>query len=254
MSAVFDDGASFDSTGEAFVDTPEDAAPTPLGTLGLDGNRFTPLVATTLQVPRPALVCKRIIDILGSLLLLALLSPLFIATAIAVAMSGRQVLFSQPRVGQYGRSFRCYKFRSMVIDAERRLETLLETDPPLRTEWQQTQKLKRDPRITRVGAFIRRASIDELPQLWNVLRGDMSLVGPRPMLLNQYLLYGRAAKWYASMRPGITGLWQVTSRGDGDFRRRVALDCHYVRSYRLYHDFAILLKTVHTVLSGRGAV
>jgi lipopolysaccharide/colanic/teichoic acid biosynthesis glycosyltransferase len=171
-----------------------------------------------------------------------------------VAWSGGPVFFSQTRVGLNGVSFRCYKFRSMVPDAETVLRLLLEKNAALRTEWMCGQKLRQDPRITRVGAFLRKTSIDELPQLWNVLRGDMSLVGPRPILPSQIAHYARSAKWYLAMRPGITGLWQVTARGDEDFERRVRLDCAYARNYRLIDDFVILLKTVRVVLSGRGAM
>jgi len=197
---------------------------------------------------------KRAIDIALSLALLALLSPVFLALAGAVRMSGRQILFRQWRVGRHGCLFQCLKYRTMTPDAEQKLEQLLRDHPELAAEWERSQKLKNDPRITRVGKFLRRTSLDELPQLWNVLRGDMSLVGPRPIMPEQLPLYGRAAKWYLAMRPGITGLWQVTARGDGNFSRRIALDCHYVRTHRLWNDWWILLKTPLVVLTGRGAV
>ncbi len=186
--------------------------------------------------------------------MLALLSPVFLALAGAVRMSGRQILFRQWRVGRHGCLFQCLKYRTMTPDAEQKLEQLLRDHPELAAEWERSQKLKNDPRITRAGKFLRRTSLDELPQLWNVLRGDMSLVGPRPIMPEQLPLYGRAAKWYLAMRPGITGLWQVTARGDGNFSRRIALDCHYVRTHRLWNDWWILLKTPLVVLTGRGAV
>jgi lipopolysaccharide/colanic/teichoic acid biosynthesis glycosyltransferase len=205
-------------------------------------------------IPLSTELGKRLIDIVLSLALLALLSPVFLALAGVVRTSGRQILFRQLRVGRYGKLFWCLKFRTMTPDAERVLEELLRNHPELAAEWERAQKLKCDPRITRVGNFLRRTSLDELPQLWNVLRGDMSLVGPRPIMPDQLAMYGRAAKWYLAMRPGITGLWQVTARGDSDFNRRIALDCHYVRTHRLWRDGWILLKTPWVVLSGRGAV
>jgi lipopolysaccharide/colanic/teichoic acid biosynthesis glycosyltransferase len=205
-------------------------------------------------VPRSVAWCKRIIDIVGSVTALILLSPIMLVAALLVAWSGRPVFFSQTRIGHNGESFKCYKFRSMVPDAENVLKRILEHDAELRAEWMCGQKLRRDPRITRLGRFLRKTSIDELPQLWNVLKGDMSLVGPRPILPSQIVHYGRGAKWYLAMRPGITGLWQVTARGDEDFDRRVRLDCAYARNYRFIDDFMILIKTVGVVVSGRGAM
>jgi lipopolysaccharide/colanic/teichoic acid biosynthesis glycosyltransferase len=203
--------------------------------------------------PSIALV-KRGMDVLGSAVLLVLLSPVFLLAMLAVACTGGPVFFSQTRVGLNGQSFKCYKFRSMVPNAERVLQRLIETDTKLRDEWMAGQKLRRDPRITWIGRILRKTSIDELPQLWNVLRGDMSLVGPRPILPSQIAHYARSAKWYLAVRPGITGLWQVTARGDEDFERRVKLDCAYARNYKLMDDFVILFKTVRVVLSGRGAI
>ncbi len=205
-------------------------------------------------IPKHIAICKRAMDIVASAILLLLLSPVFLIAAIAVAFSGRPIFFAQTRIGHAGNSFKCYKFRSMVPDAEEALKRLLEQDRALRAEWMCGQKLKRDPRVTRVGALLRRTSIDELPQLWNVFKGDMSLVGPRPILPSQIVHYGRSAKWYLAMRPGITGLWQVTARGDGDFERRVRLDCAYAKNYRFVDDFIILLKTVLVVVTGRGAM
>ena len=205
-------------------------------------------------IPRHLALIKRAIDIVGASVALLLLSPILLFTIIALWRSGGSVFFSQRRIGLNGESFRCWKFRSMVPDAENVLKALIERDPAIRAEWMCGQKLKRDPRVTRLGRFIRRTSIDELPQLWNVLRGDMSLVGPRPIIPSQIVHYGRNAKWYLAMRPGITGLWQVTARGDEDFDRRVRLDCAYARNYRFGKDVYILFKTVFVVLSGRGAM
>jgi undecaprenyl-phosphate galactose phosphotransferase len=205
-------------------------------------------------IPRHIAIFKRAVDLIGAVVALLLASPILLLTMLALWRSGGPIFFSQTRIGLNGGCFKCWKFRSMVPDAENVLKSLLERDPALRAEWMCGQKLKRDPRITALGRFIRKTSIDELPQLWNVLTGDMSLVGARPILPSQIVHYGRNAKWYLAMRPGITGLWQVTARGDEDFDRRVRLDCAYARNYRLAKDLYILLKTVVVVASGRGAM
>jgi len=196
---------------------------------------------------------KRSLDIAVSLSLLLLLSPLLLLVAVALARSGRPILFAQERVGLGGRSFHCLKFRSMVPGAEEILERLLQQDPELRREWSRTQKLKADFRVTRLGAVLRKTSIDELPQLWNVLCGHMSLVGPRPALPKQLPLYGAQAVLYTAVRPGMTGLWQVHARGDGDFARRVRYDTDYVRNCSFWNDLGLLARTVVVVISGKGA-
>lgn len=195
---------------------------------------------------------KRIFDVVCSALLLTLLSPLLLAIGIALLRSGRPILFAQERAGRDGRVFRCLKFRTMIPGAEEILERLLQQDPALQREWQQNQKLKVDFRITRLGALLRKWSLDELPQLWNVLCGEMSLVGPRPALLDQMYLYGNSARYYYAVRPGITGPWQVGARGDG-FERRIELDCRYVRELSFWSDLGLLLRTIPAVLSARGA-
>jgi lipopolysaccharide/colanic/teichoic acid biosynthesis glycosyltransferase len=149
--------------------------------------------------------------------------------------------------------FECLKFRTMVPDADRELHTLLESNEELKAEWIQNHKLKDDPRITAIGRFLRRTSLDELPQLWNVLRGDMSLVGPRPIVREELLRYGRSASVYLAVKPGITGLWQTTGRNNTDYRRRVAMDVYYVRNQSLWLDAYILLRTTGVVLGGTGA-
>jgi lipopolysaccharide/colanic/teichoic acid biosynthesis glycosyltransferase len=224
----------------------------PAGKLGQE-RAWSPRQSNVHLVPRAIRLYKRSMDVVLSALGLLALAPLLAVLAYGVSRSGGPVFFGQMRVGLNGRTFKCYKFRSMVPEAERLLPLLLEKDAVLREEWRRHQKLTNDPRITRFGALLRKTSLDELPQLWNVLRGDMSLIGPRPILIEQYPMYGRAVKWYSAMRPGITGLWQVTARGDGDFQRRIALDCLYVRGYHPAHDLLILLKTIKVVLSGRGA-
>ncbi|WP_353225855.1 sugar transferase [Salinisphaera hydrothermalis] len=172
---------------------------------------------------------------------------MFLLIAIGVRCSGKQIFFAHERIGRAGRRFRCLKFRSMYPDAEARLQRLLAHDPCARAEWAENFKLKNDPRVTRFGAVLRRSSLDELPQLFNVLAGHMCLVGPRPIIKDELVRYGRYARFYLSTRPGMTGLWQVSGRSDTSYRRRVALDCAYVRSQSLGLDLKILFKTIVVV-------
>jgi undecaprenyl-phosphate galactose phosphotransferase len=145
------------------------------------------------------------------------------------------------------------KFRTMVPNAQELLRDLLDSDPKARAEWEATRKLKNDPRITKLGAFLRKSSLDELPQLFNVLRGDMSLVGPRPVVMDELPYYGEAEQYYFEVRPGITGLWQISGRNDVDYERRVALDIWYVRNWTLWYDIVILFKTLTVVPARLGA-
>jgi lipopolysaccharide/colanic/teichoic acid biosynthesis glycosyltransferase len=163
------------------------------------------------------------------------------------------VIYRHWRVGRNGQMFSCLKFRTMVPNADQVLRDLLESDPELQAEWVRDHKLRNDPRVTRLGRFLRRTSLDELPQLMNVLRGEMSLVGPRPVIREELLRYGRNVNTYLAAKPGITGLWQVTGRNDTDYRRRVVLDTYYVRNQNLLLDLYILAKTTGVVLGGNGA-
>lgn len=201
----------------------------------------------------PARLTKRVFDVVVSLLLLILLAPIMIWLALRVRSDGGPALFAHHRVGREGKTFPCFKFRSMVIDAPKRLEKLLESDPNLRAEWERDHKLKDDPRISTVGHFLRRTSLDELPQLLNVLRGEMSLVGPRPIVTAELEKYGEDAEYFLMVRPGITGLWQVSGRNDVDYDTRVYLDTWYVKNWSLWYDIAILFKTVRVVLRRDGA-
>ncbi len=149
--------------------------------------------------------------------------------------------------------FRCLKFRTMVPNAEQVLRDLLRAHPELRDEWTENHKLRYDPRVTPIGRFLRRTSLDELPQLWNVLRGEMSLVGPRPIVRAELLRYGRQASMYLAVRPGLTGLWQVKGRSDTTYRRRVAMDKYYVRSRSLWMDLYIVAVTAVVILKRAGA-
>jgi len=202
---------------------------------------------------RPPFSFSRVIDIVFALIAIIFTAPMLITVAAWVRLyDGGPAVFSQERIGYGGRRFRCFKFRSMVVDAERRLESLLERDPDARREWQATHKLRADPRITPLGSFLRRSSIDELPQLLNILRGDMSLVGPRPIVQAEICRYGRFFRAYCSVRPGLTGLWQVNGRNDVSYRQRVAYDVLYARRHSASLDMAIILKTVPAVLARRG--
>jgi len=191
---------------------------------------------------------------LAALLLLIALSPLMAIVSFLIwRRDGAPVLFAHYRVGVDGKLFRCMKFRSMLRESEQVLADLLKNDPQARAEWERDQKLSNDPRITGIGHFLRRSSLDELPQLLNVLRGEMSLVGPRPITVAELTRYGKVRWHYLSVRPGITGLWQVSGRNNTSYEERVALDQRYVEQRSLTMDVAILFKTVRVVLLREGA-
>lgn len=205
-------------------------------------------------VPAPQPAMKRALDIAGAGSLLLLSLPVFLLLALLVRLDGGPAFYAHERVGRGGRRFGCLKFRSMVTDSAARLEALLDQDPEARAEWNATRKLRHDPRITWVGRFLRASSLDELPQLINVLRGDMSLVGPRPVIAAELAAhYGAAAEHYLSVRPGITGLWQVSGRSSTSYDTRVALDVRYATNPSLLEDLRILLRTPAAVLLRRGA-
>jgi exopolysaccharide production protein ExoY len=193
---------------------------------------------------------KRGFDVLAVVLSAPLVLPVILLFALVIARDGGPAFYSQDRVGLGGRVFRIWKLRSMVSGAEKRLEEHLAADPAARAEWAETQKLKNDPRVTPVGRLIRKTSLDELPQLWNVLRGDMSLVGPRPMMPVQAKLYPGHA--YYGLRPGVTGFWQVSSRNETSFAGRAVYDTDYDRRLSLLTDLLVLLATVRVVLRGTG--
>ena len=180
--------------------------------------------------------------------------PLMVIVALAVWVHDRgPILFAHRRIGRGGRYFPCLKFRSMATDAQQRLEDLLARDPAAREEWERDHKLKDDPRVTKLGAFLRKTSLDELPQLINVLRGEMDLVGPRPIVDAEIPKYGRRFKEYCTVKPGITGLWQVSGRNDISYRTRVAMDCVYARSKSPALDLWVLASTVPAVLLRKGS-
>jgi exopolysaccharide production protein ExoY len=193
---------------------------------------------------------KRFFDVLAVLLAAPIVLPLVAALALVVRRDGGPAFYVQNRVGQGGRLFRCWKLRSMVPDADARLEAHLERYPDARAEWAVHQKLKDDPRVTRIGRLIRKTSMDELPQLWNVLRGDMSLVGPRPMMPEQSPLYTGDA--YYRLRPGVTGFWQITARNGAAFADRAHYDSQYDSRLSFVTDMLVLIATVRVVLRGTG--
>lgn len=209
----------------------------------------TPLAGEAIRAPRLSLNGAgliRALDIVLAGIAILFFLPLMLLTALAVrSQGGGPVLYRQQRIGQGGRPFACLKFRTMATDAEARLPGLIDA------EWRASRKFRHDVRVTRLGGFLRRSSIDELPQLVNVLRGEMSLVGPRPIVMDEAMLYGRLAD-YCAVRPGLTGLWQVSGRNDVPYRRRVAMDVWLVRNLTLGVYLAILARTVPAVLSRRG--
>ena len=200
------------------------------------------------------LVAKRALDLilLAAGLLLAVPLASFLALAILID-SGRPVLFRQERIGKGGKPFMAWKFRTMSPKADEILGKSLEADPALRREWDAAHKLRRDPRLTRMGRLLRRTSMDELPQVWNVARGEMSLVGPRPIVAEEVARYGDAIDLYYQVSPGLTGLWQVSGRSDLNYQDRVWLDSHYVRNWSVWMDLVILVRTFWVVLAGEGA-
>lgn len=196
---------------------------------------------------------KRVLDVSMALVALLLLSPLMLTLALLVRRDGGAALFGHERLGRDGKPFRCLKFRSMIVNSAEVLALYLEQHPEAQAEWDADHKLKNDPRITRIGAFLRRTSLDELPQLINVLKGEMSLVGPRPIVKAEVAKYADSIAHYYHVRPGITGLWQVSGRNDISYAERVALDSRYVRHWSLAQDMAILVKTIPALLNRRGA-
>jgi lipopolysaccharide/colanic/teichoic acid biosynthesis glycosyltransferase len=201
---------------------------------------------------RYASLCKRLFDCVLAACLLLVCVPLFIAFGLLVAMDGGPIFYGHRRVGRNGRLFNCYKFRTMVIGAHEVLEEYLELHPTAAAEWRRAQKLDNDPRITGIGRLLRHISLDELPQLANVLRGEMSLVGPRPVTESELVRYGAQADDYLSCTPGITGLWQTAGRNRLSYDQRVALDVDYIKKRSLWLDCIILLKTTKVLITGDG--
>ncbi|MCB1111077.1 MAG: sugar transferase [Chlamydiales bacterium] len=198
---------------------------------------------------------KRIFDLVFSMVVMTLGLPLFFLIALTIKCTSRGgVIYAQERVGRGGKAFRCYKFRTMYVDAEKRLEEILSRNSQLKKEWSLTRKLKRDPRITWIGSFLRKTSLDELPQFWNVFKGDLSVVGPRPVLQTELEeFFGASANKILSIRPGLTGLWQVSGRNNLTYQKRVALDLAYVKSQSILLDIKLIIKTVPQMIVPKGA-
>jgi undecaprenyl-phosphate galactose phosphotransferase len=199
--------------------------------------------------PWPQLI-KRGFDFVVASALLLFVAPLLAVVALKIKLfDGGAVVFTHIRIGRHGRLFKCYKFRTMIPNSAEVLAELLASDPEARAEWEKDRKLKNDPRITPIGRFLRRTSLDELPQLMNIVKGEMSLVGPRPVVPDELDLYGEARVYYLQVRPGLTGLWQISGRNDVDYERRVSLDTWYVRNWTLWSDVLILFRTLLIVPS-----
>ncbi|MBL8701923.1 MAG: sugar transferase [Alphaproteobacteria bacterium] len=196
---------------------------------------------------------KRVLDVIAALLILVAIAPLGVAIVVALWREGGPLFYGHPRIGRGGRGFRCWKFRTMVPDADRRLAELLARDEAARAEWARDFKLRDDPRVTALGRWLRATSLDELPQLYNVLRGEMSLVGPRPIVGAELSRYGDHAAAYLRCTPGLTGLWQVSGRNDVSYQDRVQLDRRYAERRSLWLDLAILARTPGAVLRRAGA-
>lgn len=196
---------------------------------------------------------KRIFDIVFSAVFLIAFLPVFILIAIMVSTDGGPAFYAQRRIGKGGRIFSCYKFRTMWVDADKVLSRYLSEDKEAALEWKKYQKLKHDVRITRIGKILRRTSADELPQFFNVLIGDMSVVGPRPILPEQQKYYGDDLAYYETIRPGITGPWQVSGRNALTFAERIRMECDYVCHWSVARDMGIILKTVPAMCKGDGS-
>jgi len=197
---------------------------------------------------------KRFFDVAVALVALVAIWPLFVMIVVVMKLTDPgPVLFAHERIGFNGRRFRCLKFRSMVIDSEAALQSLLRRDADAAREWQETQKLRRDPRITTLGRLLRTTSLDELPQLLNVVLGDMSIVGPRPIVSAEMLRYGKSLSAYTAARPGLTGPWQVGGRNDTSYEQRVRLDVDYVQNWSILRDVFVMVKTAYVVLTRNGS-
>lgn len=197
---------------------------------------------------------KRAFDLAVAAAALLILAPAFLTIALLIKLTDRgSVFYRHTRVGRQGERFECLKFRTMATDSEERLAHILVTDPQAAAEWQEGQKLRNDPRITKIGAFLRKTSLDELPQIWNVLRGDMSIIGPRPITRAELNRYGKDRRYYLLVRPGITGLWQVSGRSSTGYERRIRFDREYLEEWSWLGEFWILLMTIPAVLKTEDA-
>jgi undecaprenyl-phosphate galactose phosphotransferase len=225
------------------------------GRLLHDGERLEPSDFAASRARGMNASAKRGFDIAAALAILLFVSPVMLGIWLIVRLDGGPGLYGHPRIGRGNREFRCLKFRTMVTNSDAVLQALLASDARARAEWQRSRKLVNDPRVTRIGRVLRATSLDEVPQLFNVLRGDMSLVGPRPVVraeIDQFY-HGADRTAYLSVRPGLTGLWQISGRSDASYDQRVRLDREYVSTASFRRDVTILWRTVAVVLRRRGA-
>jgi exopolysaccharide biosynthesis polyprenyl glycosylphosphotransferase len=200
------------------------------------------------------LITKRIFDIVFSIFLIFLFSPIIVIAAILIKLTSKgPIFYVQKRPGRFGRMIKIYKFRTMYLDADKKLEEILKNNEELREEFMKYRKLKNDPRITPLGRFLRRFSIDEIPQLFNVLKGDMSIVGPRPYQIDEIEHMGEYKDIVLSVRPGLTGLWQISGRSDLSFQAKLKIETWYVLNWNLWLDLFIIIRTIPAVISGKGA-
>jgi exopolysaccharide production protein ExoY len=199
-------------------------------------------------------ILKRGFDVTTASLALIFISPIFLMLALLVKFSDRgPIFYGHRRIGHNGQTFRCLKFRTMVVDGDRVLNAYLHANPKAQEEWRETRKLQDDPRVTVIGSVLRKLSLDELPQLINIIRGEMSVVGPRPVVEDELERYEGAAVYYLQSRPGLTGLWQVSGRNDVSYESRVAFDTHYVKNWSLRSDMLIIARTIPAVCLSRGS-
>ena len=219
----------------------------------MNAYRLGSLQRANKSAPTPSLA-KRLFDVAVSAPLLLFAIPLLALIGLLILLlNGRPIFIRHPRVGKDGRAFLCLKFRTMVVDAEAALIRHLAASPSARQEWEASRKLRDDPRVTALGQALRQSSLDELPQLLNVLRGEMSLVGPRPIVAEETKYYGHNLHYYLATRPGITGLWQISGRSDVSYEHRVSMDVQYVRNWSLVRDIVILVLTAPSVIRSKGA-
>ena len=212
---------------------------------------FSPVIA---GAPPVGGISKRSFDILAALAALILLSPIFVLImALVKYTDGGTVFYGHRRIGYNGSTFRCLKFRTMAENGDAILQQHLDENPEAFEEWRATRKLQDDPRVTVLGTVLRKLSLDELPQLINILKGEMSIVGPRPVVEVELELYEASAVYYLRSRPGLTGLWQVSGRNDVSYAARIAFDTHYVRNWSLIRDFVIVVRTIPAVCLSRGS-
>ncbi|WP_352771917.1 sugar transferase [Mesorhizobium sp. M0768] len=210
---------------------------------------LSPATSTGATEPPLGGLLKRIMDLVVAVMALVIAAPVMIVVALLIRVTaGGPAVFSHCRVGLGGKPFNCYKFRSMVANSEEVLKAYLEANPEVILEWEETHKIRDDPRVTSLGWMLRKSSLDELPQLFNIIRGDMSCVGPRPIVNDELKRYGDHLGEYLRTRPGLTGLWQVSGRSSMDYANRVALDSQYVRNWSVWVDVVILFRTVFAVI------